>query len=580
MSPFIRRPSVRHTDRVLARSVLFLVLAVYVVTAGGLPENPDGEIEFQTVSAFARTGELAIGGTPEAETILEYARAAGPGECSVVEGIDGQYYAWFGVGQAAVALPFYYVGQFAGMLWPEMAQSHRDLTHYGLDRSEYFEHLAVGLRNPLLGALTAWLLVLICRRLGAERLHAWLGGLTYGLTTFAWPQARASLSDVQATFFIVLAFHLILQTREHYDRLDVARKRELFAIGGALGMAFLTRVAVLPVCLVLCIAAEVMLANGVRRISVSRWSPKRAGRMVAWRVYAIVALPFLACIGVFLATNEWRFGDPFDPGYGLAVWGTGFLGQPTLSHLAGLLVSPGRGLLWLAPGVLLVPWGLALARTRGERFWMFTLAGVAIATIVPAAMLRGWHGAWTYGPRYLLPLLPFLWIGVALSLAELGERRARRILIVCLFLFGLMVQVPAALVDHMTHQDLAVQAARSAWPAGPEIDTPAEEREIDEQRFERIQWDWGFAAPWAHWRILRHRVAGLGESFEMRDIFRVDVDGHVVPLQGREMGFRHLAWVDLVQRLGGSAWPSALSAVLLFLAGVVLSFRGLDHSAP
>ena len=70
MSPFIRRPSVRHTDRVLARSVLFLVLAVYVVTAGGLPDNPDGELEFQTTSAFARTGELAIGGTPEAEASM------------------------------------------------------------------------------------------------------------------------------------------------------------------------------------------------------------------------------------------------------------------------------------------------------------------------------------------------------------------------------------------------------------------------------------------------------------------------------------------------------------------------------
>ena len=115
-----------------------------------------------------------------------------------------------------------------------------------MGRSEYFAHLVVGWRNSFLTALTALLLVLTSRRLGVQRLYAWIAGLSYGIATFAWPQARSTLSDVQGTFFLFLGFYVLLRMREEFKRLHEPRARHLFGLGACLAAAVLTRVALAP----------------------------------------------------------------------------------------------------------------------------------------------------------------------------------------------------------------------------------------------------------------------------------------------------------------------------------------------
>src|SRR4029077_16123372 len=112
---------------------------------------------------------------------------------------------------------------------------------------EYFEHLFVGLRNPLLGALTAALVVLAALRAGAKRVPAALCGLSYGLASFAWPQARGTLSDVQATAFLFLAFVLLQGVLAELEGGRArARTAALVGAGLALGGAFLTRPVLAP----------------------------------------------------------------------------------------------------------------------------------------------------------------------------------------------------------------------------------------------------------------------------------------------------------------------------------------------
>jgi hypothetical protein len=249
-----------------------------------------------------------------------------------------------------------------------------------------------------------------------------------------------------------------------------------------------------------------------------------------------------------------------------------FFSYPPLEGLLGILVSPGKGLLFMAPGLLLVPFGVTHRDGRDMRLLTHTALGVALAVATPIVFTQTWHGAWTYGPRYLLPMLPFLWLAVAVALdkARPWIRRAAG----AVFVFGLLVQLPASLVDHVTHQELALEAARVQWPE-PGGATP---REQDDARFVAIQWDPSFAAPWAHWRILRHRVAGLGEDFPLDDIFRIDRAVRASPGEDRERGFRHLAWVDLAQRLSGSVWPGVIFCGLALAVGIVLAVLALDRS--
>lgn len=550
--------------------MFLLLLALYTACFTGLPDNPDAEVEFQTTSALARNHSFAIGGTPEADQIIRQQFNVVPGG----PGREDRWYSWFGPGQALLGLPFYYVGQVVSLLQPGVEELHQTHLRYGTPRSEYFEHLVVGWRNPLLTALTAFLLVLTGRRVGMGRSTSWLCGLTYGLCTFAWAQARSTLSDVQATFFLFAAFHAMAYARERFLRLRAPRIAVLMWVGLALGMAFLTRVATAPVVGVLWLAAVMVIRGGHRTIRhfFGEWHlPLRKSAGV--QVLGLTA-PLLACVGFWAWLNYVRFGDPLESGYGAVLESGTFFSYPFGLGLAGLLVSPGKGLLWMAPGLVMLPWGIAHAARERERLWIWVFVFVSVATIVPIALTQTWHGAYTYGPRYLLPLLPFGWLGFGLAVEAVRKKRPVRHLATVACLLGLFVQIPASLVDHMTHQELASVAAREAWPEA----VGADERERDDARFLNIQWDWGFAAPGAHWRILRHRLAGLEEEYEVQDLFLFPSTTILTPAETREQGFRHLAWVDFHQRLGGSVWPAIAFCLVLLWASILLSFWSLERT--
>lgn len=577
MSPFVRRPAVRHPDRLAARGVALIALAVYSATFVGVPDNPQGETAFQSTSALGRTGGLALGGTPEAERLVAEAAGLPPGERELQPGVGERGDRWYGttgVGLAALGLPFYYGGRVLGIPGRGTEAHHARLGVDGVGASEYFAHLVVGWRNPLLGALTAWLVVLVSRRLGARQTHAWLAGLAYALSTFAWPRACGWGGGVQATFLLFLAFHLILRLREGFERLEPPRPRELLGLGSALALAGLTSVAAIPGALVLGAALEVVLRRGHRHLADSPWTPQGASDPGRSRTALTVLVPIAAGLGVFLGMNLWRFGAALETGNGPALGAA--LDLPHM-HLAlgALFLSPGEGLVWMAPLVLLAPLGALWVRGEGERLYGRVALAMLVAAAVPAALVGGGPGTPTHGPGGLLTALPFLWVGVALALERVAERPWSRVAASALAALGLLVQVPGALVGPATHRDLAVQAARAAWP-DPGVPPPSTSTSTGDRLGVRLQWDWGLAAPWAQWRILRHRVAGLGERFPLDTVFQVPLQGTVEPTRPRLRGYGHLAWVDLARRLEGPVWPGVILVLVLGVAGVAFSRHGLD----
>ncbi len=557
-------PEARTSDRKLARGLFCVLLALYTATFTGAPENPDSEVEYQTASSLARRGRLDLGGTPEAEALLAATplgrSGSGFGVAPGGPGREDRFYSWFGVGQAFAAVPFWWAGAAFERLFPRIEEAHRATVIFGVPRSEYFQHLLVGWRNPLLAALTAALVLASARRAGASARSALLAGLSYGLATYAWPQARSTLSDVQATLCLFAGFHALLLARE---RCEQGRPSlvPLAAAGLCLGWALLTRVAVAPAVAVLGLLGALGVLAGARA---------RPPRDTA-AALAALALPFAACAALFVWTNLRRFGAPFETGYGTALSGGPFFSGSPLLGLAGLTISPGKGLLWLAPGVLLAPLG-----ARRARGLALAVLCVVLAVLAPITCMQGWHGAWTYGPRYLLPLLPFAWVLVALGLDRLRATRSGNALGQAVLWSGLATSLPGVLVDYTTHQDLAQQAARLAWPevAG------ANDFQRDDDRFLRIQWDWRFAAPWAHWRICVHRAGGGADAFPARELFFLGDPAVLTPGEERRRGLNHLAWVDLARRLGGSPWPPAALVLGLLLAGVGWLRSGLRAAAP
>jgi hypothetical protein len=552
-------------DRRVALSVFCLLLALYTATFDGPAASPDAEVSFQTTSALWRTGSLALGGTPEAEALVAHAERTPPGGFSVRAGQprDGAptYYGWYGVGQALVALPFYAAGSFLAEAAPTLERDHGATRRYDSPRSEYMEHLFVGWRSPALGALTGMLIVLALLRLGISRRLSFIAGLGYGVSTFAWPQALSDLSDVQATAFVALGCYSLLIMHQQPSR------RAALVLGVSAGLAFLTRTGCAP--LILCLDVAFLLAcRSGQAPSEAELAELRSGRR---RMLLFGLLPQLAFLSLWLWLNQLRFGAPLDSGYGEALRG-GLFGGDSLRASLGLLVSPGKGLVWMAPALLLLPSGVKRARALGRPGLVLFVVLMFLGAFLPAAATRGWHGAWTYGPRYLLPALPLLWVLAALGFSRSDIDSRPRPALHALMALGLLVQLPGMLVDSFTYHELAVAAARERFAV------PADLGEADQEalRFDALQFDWGFAAPWAHWRILRHRVAGLGEEFPASELFRYPTELTLTPAQERERGFGHLAWVDLSQRLGRVIWLPVTAILLLLGAGLVLAGRALD----
>ncbi len=85
------------------------------------------------------------------------------------------------------------------------------------------------------------------------------------------------------------------------------------------------------------------------------------------------------------------------------------LSHSTVSNgLAGLLVSPSRGLLIFMPWTLFAVWGASKLWERPQFGWDRYLIAGALAVFLGHAFFWGWSGGHGYGPRYLTDLLPFL----------------------------------------------------------------------------------------------------------------------------------------------------------------------------
>jgi hypothetical protein len=121
--------------------------------------------------------------------------------------------------------------------------------------------------------------------------------------------------------------------------------------------------------------------------------------------------------------------------------------NPLAVGLYGLLLSPGKGLIWYAPPVILAPWAFVsfAKRYRGlaEAFICFVAGYVLFLSKYVV-----WNGGWDWGPRYLLPCVPVLIIPLGQLVENYSTRAIRaRYCIAGLALAGLIVQLPAVYVS-------------------------------------------------------------------------------------------------------------------------------------
>lgn len=104
------------------------------------------------------------------------------------------------------------------------------------------------------------------------------------------------------------------------------------------------------------------------------------------------AAPFVL---MALSVNWYRFGSPFRDGH---AQDPAIAMEPFRGGIPGLLLSPGKGLLYYAPMAV-----FALFHQRDWRLWT-----PFVLSLVFHGMLHDWTGGTGWGPRFLFTSLPFL----------------------------------------------------------------------------------------------------------------------------------------------------------------------------
>ncbi len=124
---------------------------------------------------------------------------------------------------------------------------------------------------------------------------------------------------------------------------------------------------------------------------------------VGWSRLSWLGLPISIAVAVVLGLNVYRFGQLLEFGYGGAM---SFDLSQAPFRLAPLLLSLEEGLLTFSPVLLLalIAWSGFMARWPREGWFALGLFAVLLAltaSFVP-------RGGWQWGPRYLVPTIPFL----------------------------------------------------------------------------------------------------------------------------------------------------------------------------
>lgn len=167
-----------------------------------------------------------------------------------------------------------------------------------------------------------------------------------------------------------------------------------------------------------------------------------------------VVLCAASAIGVvaLLFRDARLFGSPFDFGYPTTAGGVKIQNSfdtPLATGLYGFLLSPGKSVLLFAPPVILAIVGL-------RRLWKLDRGVAAAAILFPLVYLffyaryAYWEGGYCVGPRYLVPAIPLLCLGLGPILSS-WTARARSAAIACLMV-GAMVQVVSLATSFMEDQ--------------------------------------------------------------------------------------------------------------------------------
>lgn len=380
------------------RVLLFALVWLSCVWFGSWAFNPNSATRLLAATAIVETGDARIDSF--ADMTIDKAM------------FDGHVYMDKAPGMTLMALPW------VALTNAVTGQTSADVPHRLFDPAAE-DFLAVRMRvsaaltSAILTALAAIALLDLGTGITGSRTAGLFGATGFAFGTTIWGWSTTYFGHAPATALIAIALWAVWRGTGGGGHPG----RYALIAGLALGWAVVIEHSVVLT------GAPVALWALWR---IRGWEPRRIGRTLALALAGGIAasLPLLAY-------NLAVFGHAFQTGYSGVVGFEGMqqglfgLTYPKPDILWEIVGGKRRGLVWVAPVLVLAPFGIwALLRGPAKRdIGAVAAAGAVIALLYNAAYVY-WDGGNATGPRHALPAVAYLAIGLAAFWA--GASRAEK----------------------------------------------------------------------------------------------------------------------------------------------------------
>jgi len=365
------------------RKEALLVFILLAVTFAYFHQDPgwNGNSRLGLTAALVREGRLTIDSFHDSE-----AEGLKTGDKSFY---DGHYYTDKAIGSSLIAaifyLPMYWLPRLAGLQLSIWAMKY------------WLTLLAMGLPSALAGSL----IYLVCEQISGSKFRAFVVTLAVSLGTMSFPFSVTFIGHQLAASLLFIGFFLIYRMKVQPTPAGTVH---LFLSGVILGLALITELTTLIVVLPL-----------VLYYFYVQWKKGGLRRVTTW---ALPALGGMIPMGMMVGYNLLAYDQALVNGYQYLnnpffreAMSAGFMGigRPSLRVLFYETLHPAQGLLWQSPVLVLALVG-GFFMLRAREYWAELLIAAAAAGgyLLMNSGYFMWWGGFSFAPRHLTPMLPFL----------------------------------------------------------------------------------------------------------------------------------------------------------------------------
>ncbi len=302
-----------------------------------------------------------------------------------------------------------------------------------LSRVENFTQLIPA--NIHFAICAATLFMILRKKFRLERRTSFLAVCLIFFTSFLWAYSRSLFDGALCATLLTVAVYFLFEYGEKERPGDLIMAFIFFGFG------FITRLT-----MVLCVfSAECYLV----------FQSKRCFKKVLDLVISgFVLLPFACWQAWYNLTRTGFF-------YKSGVQASQFFKNNALDGnlwdgMMGLLISPGKSIFVYAP-LLLFSIFFFRRFSKEHRAESLFILFLSVLWLLLHSILRSWYGAWGWGPRHFVTIIPVLFLPFAVYLGSILKRLNLKILLVLLGFPGLLLSLASIVSNWHYRMSFAFQ---------------------------------------------------------------------------------------------------------------------------